>query len=130
MEPGRRLREVAFTAVLAVIVVPPSLRHFFGVRSMHDWGMMGNAGLPLREARYFAVEGGRWRPLEYGHLLPSRQETRPMAAGLRSDEEVLRLGRRLCAELGARADVRVITRVGRRQGWASERRGEGNLCAE
>ncbi len=123
-----KLRALAFFAVLAWMMLNPFVRQALGVRTvwLRDWGMMGTMGLPMYDARYYLVQN-EWQPLPYASLLPPG--TRPYAPALRSDADVVRLGQRLCAQLGPGVDVRVVTRRGTKRGWVPERRGEGNLCA-
>lgn len=121
-----------FCLILTWIVVPPFLHHVLGIRRpfVRDWGMMGNAGVPLREARFYAVEGGTWRQRNVDHLRPPRPASRNSAGSLKTDEDVMNIARRLCREAGAGADIRVRSRLGRRQGWVVERNGEANVCGE
>jgi hypothetical protein len=123
-----KLRAFAFFAVLAWMMLNPLVRQGLGVRTvwLRDWGMMANMGLPMYDVRYYDARS-KWQALPYQSLLAPAG--RPYASALRSDAEVVRLGERLCAQLGPGADVRVVTRRGTRRGWVSERHGERNLCA-
>lgn len=125
-------RGIVFCLILAWIIVPPFLHHALRIRRpyVRDWGMMGNAGVPLREARFYAVQGGTWRKLNWDHLRPPRPQSRNSAGSLKTDEDVLSIARRLCAESRPGADIRVRSRLGRRQGWTPERNGESNVCAQ
>jgi hypothetical protein len=126
------LRRWSFGLILAGMLITPFLHHVLGVRSklFRDWGMFGNAGLPLYDVRYFLVTGSERRPLNYAHLLPRRAETRPHGAVIRTPAEIRALARKLCQEAGPGADVRAVTRLGVRRGWQAADRGDENLCAQ
>ena len=125
-------RSIAFSFLFAWIVIPPALHHAFGLRRpfLRDWGMMGNAGVPLREAQYFLVKDGVWRKLDAGPLLPPRPASGNHAAVLRTDGEVVSIARQFCSQAGPGADIRIRSRRGERRGWTPEHNGDKNVCAD
>lgn len=124
-------RRWGFGLILAWIFITPFLFHVLGVRSklIRDWGMFGNAGLPLYDVRLYLVKNGVRQPLDYAHLLPGRAQTRPHGAVIRTREEIRALAQMLCRQAGEGADIRAVTRLGVRRGWRPEDQGDENLCA-
>ena len=127
------LRGAVALGVAAFLLGAPAARQLGGVRDPYlpQWVMFVGYGLDVCAVDYYArgdegdVEVDRFEVLALRWVDAPREVKR-----VASPAEAARLGRRLCAKLGAGVDLRMDLRCAARTGWTVEAAREEDLCAK
>ncbi|MFM2244946.1 MAG: hypothetical protein RL071_1020 [Pseudomonadota bacterium] len=127
------LRGAVALGVAAFLIGAPAARQLGGVRDPYlpQWVMFVGYGLDVCAVDYWArgpegdAEVDRFEVLDLRWVDAPRDVKR-----VASPAEAARLGRRLCAKLGAGADLRMDLRCAARTGWTVEAAREEDLCAQ
>ena len=113
--PRAALRVALVAAALLYTWGAPFARQVLGARhpALRSWQMFNGAGLEVTQDRFWQVRDGAWERVDRGAILGPRKSSErfPDRDGARA------MARRLCAMLGAGADVRLEHREASRKGW-------------
>jgi hypothetical protein len=129
---ARRLRLLAFVAILAFELGEPAYRQVFGGtnRFVRKWIMFEGIGLGVVDARFSeALPDGRSVAVDRFATLGLNRTSSPRDVRRIVHESNLRaVGQRLCAASAPGTDLRVVARIAERSGWRLIENGERNLC--
>ena len=128
--PWAALRVAVVLACLAYIWLSPAPKQLFGRPSsdyLRMWVMFSGAGLEVTEVRYVRVDNGVETQITRAELTEAGIPE-PKRGRFTSEDEAVRIAKRMCREYGADADVRASVRVATRQGWKRTRGGKTNIC--
>lgn len=132
--PGWRyaIRALLFTSLLTVMLWGPFSRQVLhsGNTWFRPWIMFKGMAVGVVDARFYRPRpDGRREWLDRYDILGYedwRAAPKPVWR-IRGRGSARKLGRRLCARLGA-SDLRVVSRLATRQGWVEEETGVRNVC--
>jgi hypothetical protein len=124
--PARRIRLAIFIIIATFMLAGPVIEQFVGTRTVfwRSWTMFSGIGIGLIDAS-FSVPGSL-TPVDRFAALDERRNGK--LRRIETTEELTAIIRRLCAALGAGADLRVKARQATRDGWRVINTGEQNAC--
>lgn len=126
------LRAPAFLACAAFIALAPAYHQLFnGDKPLPRWEMFGGTALDLYEVKLETKgEDGARKPLDRFKVL-GYDDPRRAPANVRlltKETDVRSLADRVCARLGANAEVYMRVRDATRSGWHVVDDGQTNVC--
>ncbi len=131
--PINGLAAAAFIVATLWLFLTPVYFPLMGHKSavFRSWTMFSGMGVSVNDVKYFQhlPDGSQKRIDRYEVLGYEDRGKAPLwLRRIRYNTGVHKVGRQLCRKLGHDADVRAISRVGRRSGWQPGYRGKHNLC--
>lgn len=127
--PARRIRLVIFMAVAAFMLAGPVIEQLVGTRTVfwRSWTMFSGIGIGLIDAS-FSVRQPEGSLMSVDRFVTLDERRNGKLRRIETPEELTAIIERLCASLGAGADLRVKARQATRDGWRSLNMGEQNAC--
>lgn len=127
--PARRVRLMVFLAIALFILAGPMVEQVFGQRTAfwRSWTMFSGIGIGLIDASFSVRQAdGSLTPIDRFATLDERRNGK--LRRIETSEELSSIIARLCASLGAGAELRVKARQATRDGWRIIHPGEQNAC--
>jgi len=127
--PARRIRLLAFLAIVAFMLAGPVIEQFAGTRTVfwRSWTMFSGIGIGLVDASFSVRQpDGTSAPIDRFAVLDERRNGK--LRRIETSEELTSIIEQLCAALGSGADLRVKARQATRDGWRVINTREQNAC--
>lgn len=127
--PARRVRLILFLAIAVFLLAGPMIEQVFGQRTAfwRSWTMFSGIGIGLVDASFAIPQpDGSLKPVDRFATLDEKRNGK--LRRIETSEELMSIIARLCASLGAGADLRVKARQATRDGWRVINPGEQNAC--